>query len=114
MDKDILATITDAEKEIRELLVAERARAGERLAQVRREAEAEVAGEEERQKQALREALALAGAEAERKAAALLEEAAAWAERLDLLDEESLQRIVARRLAELLPGKEHDRQNGED
>ena len=43
MENDTLAAIVDVEKEVRELQEAERTRAGEWLAQVRREAEEELA-----------------------------------------------------------------------
>lgn len=113
MEKDILSAIVDVEKEIRKLQSEERAKAEKRLEEVKREIGEEIAGEEKRLQEAMRDAVARAGSEAEKKAAALLEEAEARAERLGRLDDESLMVIIEKHIATLLPGRDHDRQNGE-
>lgn len=113
MEKDILADIFEVEKEIRERLEAERQKGAVWLAEVKRDLEEGVSREDERLQGALTNAVAAARAEAEKKAAALLEEAEARAEQLGRLDDESLMVIIERHIATLLPGRDHDRQNGE-
>lgn len=113
MEADILTDIIAVEREIQERLAAEEGRLRQRLEGMRREGAGEEAAEEERLQRRLEEEVAVARQEAERRAALLLEETAAWGERLARLDDDTLRRIVLGRLAGVLAGTGHDRQDDE-
>uniref|UniRef100_A0A831U116 Uncharacterized protein n=1 Tax=Geobacter metallireducens TaxID=28232 RepID=A0A831U116_GEOME len=113
METDILADIIATEREIQQRLAAEEGRLRERLEEVRREMAGEEAAEEERLRRRLGEEVAAARREAERRAALLLEETEARGERLARLDDDTLRRIVLGRLAGVLAGAGHDRQDDE-
>jgi hypothetical protein len=106
MEQDLLATIIDAETEIRERIAGEERRAARMLAELRRELDDEAAREEERLAAEVGRAVAAAGDDARERAAALVHRAAARAERLSNLDQATLERRVLAGLGRIVPEPE--------
>jgi hypothetical protein len=112
MEKDVLAAIMEVEREIEGELAAERKQGEARLEQVKREIAERLEQEERRLAGWLQRELAAAGEAAQREARICEEKIAAGAERLARLDDDTLQRAVARHLTRIVPGHNHDRQDG--
>lgn len=106
MEQDLLATIIDAETEIRERIAGEERRAAQMLAELRRELDDEAAREEERLAAEVGRAVAAAGDDARVRASALVHRAAARAERLSNLDQATLERRVLAGLGRIVPEPE--------
>lgn len=106
MEQDLLATIIDAETEIRERIAGEERRAAQMLAELRRELDDEAAREEERLAAEVGRAVAAAGDDARVRAAALVHRAAARTERLSNLDQATLERRVLAGLGRIVPEPE--------
>ena len=104
MEKDVLAAIMEVEREIEGELAAERKRGEARLELARREIAERQEQEERRLEGWLQRELATAGEAAEREARMYEEKITAGAERLARLDDETLQRAVARHLTLIIPG----------
>ena len=104
MERDILSQVIEAEKEIQHCLDLERIKAREWLERVKKECEEEFILEEKNIKESLAKATAEAAREAEVKAAGTVSRATAAAELLGRLQAETLSRIVAKKIVDILPG----------
>jgi hypothetical protein len=112
MEKDVLAAIMEVEREIEGELAAERKRGAASLEQVKREIAEGLEQEERRLEEWLQRELAAAGEAAQGEARVYEEKITTGTERLALLDDDTLQRAVARHLTRIVPGHNHDRQDG--
>lgn len=104
MEKDILSQVIEAEKEIQKCLKIEKNKAREWLEGVKKESEAEFLREERRIRESLELTQAESAKEADRQAAEIVQQAARAAERLGQLGTGTLQRLIEKRLTEILPG----------
>jgi hypothetical protein len=106
MEQDILNTVFDAEREIREMVAAEQQRTDGNLAELCRECADMAAQEEKRLKGELAAAVAAMGTgEARRRAAALLAEAEERAKRLAGLEDDLLKGFLQQKIRSILPGE---------
>lgn len=113
MNDLLLSDILTAEREISQRLAAVEKEAAASLEELKRALAAELAQEADRmQVETVRRVEAAADA-ARREAAAVIEQAAAYAERLNDLDDSELDRAVSGVLARLLQEDDHDRHNGQ-
>lgn len=103
-EKDTLSQVIEVEKEIQKCLALEKVKAAEWLEGVKKETEAESLGEETRIREALEESRTAASKEADRKAAEIVSTAALEAERLGHLETKTLQGIIEKQIARILPG----------
>jgi hypothetical protein len=104
MERDILSQVIEAEKDIQHCLDLEKTKAREWLERVKKECEEDFIREEKNIKESLAKATAEAAREAEVKAAGIVSRATAAAESLGRLQAETLSRIVAKKIAGILPG----------
>lgn len=102
-EKDILSKVIGVEKEIQDRLMLEKEKSLEWLEKVKKEAEEAVSREEERLKGSFESAKMNLGTDAEKKAAEMLKKANAEAERISGISDETLGRILMRRVAFILP-----------
>ena len=106
MERAILNTVFEVEREIREMVAAEQQQADEHLAGVRRECADLAAQEEVRLREELAAAVAAAEAgEARRRAEAVLAKADARAKRLAGLEDDLLLGFLQRGIRSLLSGE---------
>lgn len=103
MENDLLVRIIAAEKEIKECLDDEKAKAREWLENVRKEAEEDFSREKARTTESLSEAVETAKKEAENKAAIMIKAAEEQAARMERLDDDTLKRVIVRQLHRILP-----------
>jgi hypothetical protein len=104
MERDILSQVIEAEKDIQHCLDLEKIKAREWLERVKKECEEEFIREEKNIKESLAKATAEAAREAEVKAAGTVSRATAATDRLGRLQAETLSRIVAKKIVDILPG----------
>ncbi len=104
MERDILAEVISAEKEIQKCIELEKTKAHEWIERVRREAEEELAREEERLKGSFGKAMEGAKGDAADKASLVMREAAAKADRLEKMNDEVLVGVIMKRLNGIVPG----------
>ena len=106
MEKDTLSDIIRIEREIRERLAREERKAGESLAEVRRNCDDEFSREEARLQEELAAAVTAARlCDARKRADDVVAEARRRAERLAGLDDEHLKELVRGELSSIVPGK---------
>jgi vacuolar-type H+-ATPase subunit H len=106
MEQDVLNTVFEAEREIREMVAAEQQRADGHLAELRRECADMAAREKVRLQEELAAAVAAVGAgEARRRAESILEEAEWRAKRLAGLEDDLLKEFLQRGIRSILPGE---------
>ena len=98
MENGILSTIIAVELEIQDRLAVEEQRAAQMLDNLRRELEEGSTREEERLTASLQQAVADAKAKAQQRAGAMMSAAAARAEQLDGLADETLKLCIVRHL----------------
>jgi len=103
MEKDILSQVIEVEKEIQHCLEQEKAAAREWLESVKKECEEDYIREGKNSKDSLERSIVSVAGEAEKKAAEVVSRAVAATERLKGLDDAVLSRVVAKRIAKLLP-----------
>jgi len=103
MENDLLDKIIAAEKEIKECLDAEKAKAREWLENVRKEAEEDFSREKARTTESFSETVETAKKEAEHKAALIVRTAEKQAERTEKVDDDTLRRAIMRHLHRILP-----------
>ena len=103
MENDLLDKIIAAEKEIKECLDDEKAKAREWLENVRKEAEEDFSREKARTTESFSETVETAKKEAEHKAALSLRAAEEQAERTEKVDDDTLRRAIMRHLHRILP-----------
>jgi hypothetical protein len=111
MEKDVLSQVIEVEKEIQRCFEAEKLKVREWLEIAKKESQQEVLLEEKRIKQALEQSSAEAAKEAEIQAAEITREAAAAAERLAQLKTERLTVLTERQIMRILPEYDHDSQD---
>lgn len=103
MENDILHTIISVEREIQERLAAEEEQASQMLDRLQNELDEAARREEERLAASLLQSVARARLSAREQGEALLQAAAAKAQRLDRLDDQTLERFIGKRLGSLVP-----------
>ena len=104
MEKDVLARIIEAERQIQECLNDQRAKAREWLENLGKEAEEDFAQEQIGMKESLGEAARTAQRLAETKAATIIKAAEEKAARVGELDDAALKRAVMARIRRIVPG----------
>lgn len=106
MEQDVLNTVFEVEREIRELVAAEQQQAEGLLADANNECADQAAREEVRLQGELAAAVAAVGSgEAHRVAEAILAEADTRAERLAGLGDDLLKRLLQHEIRQILPGE---------
>ncbi|QEM67280.1 hypothetical protein FO488_03340 [Geobacter sp. FeAm09] len=106
MEQDILNTVFEVEREIRETVAAEQQRADGALAALRRECAELAAGEEARLREEMAAGVAaVATGEARRQADVAVGQAEARAGRLARLGDDRLARLVRHGIGTILPGE---------
>ncbi len=113
MDEEILARVIETEKEIADMVKAEREKTAHWLEGEIRAIEAEKEKEVRRLEEFLRVNVDAARAKAEKRASAMVEDAAALRRLLSELDGKALKRIVEEHLGRILSGTDHDSQDVE-
>ncbi len=103
MEKDVLAEVIEAEKEIQECLEIEKKKFVKGIDEVRKEAEEEIAKEEEELRESFEKAMEDALEDARQKVAQILEDAAHRAELLTGTGDETLKEIVRTHIIRILP-----------
>ena len=104
MEKDVLARIIEAERQIQECLNDQRAKAREWIENLRKEAEEDFAQEQIGMKESFGEAARTAQRLAETKAATIIKAAEEKAARVGELDDAALKRAVMARIRRIVPG----------
>ena len=94
MDKDVLATVIETEKEIEERLEREKEKAAQWFENVRNEIEAETAAEIRKLDESQRAAVAAAREAAEKRASVIVQKAQELSRRLSEINDETLKRII--------------------
>lgn len=113
MEKDILATIIETEKEIQESLERERKKSVLWLENAKKEIEAEIAAEELKLEESSRREVEAAREEARRRADAILREAAEQCRRLSEISDEMLNRFLMEHIGRIRPEHNRDSQDVE-
>ena len=103
MENDLLDKIIAAEKEIKECLDDEKAKAREWLQNVRKEAEEDFGREMAKTREFFNETVETAKKEAEHKAALIVRAAKEQTERIEEVDDDTLKRAIMRHLHRILP-----------
>lgn len=111
MEKGVLATIIEIEKEIEERLQKEKLKVDKWLNSAKRELEVEMTAMVRELEDSLQEAVSIARENAEKQSSTILNEAAKQSRLLSEIGEEILQRIITEHLRRILPGSEHDSQD---
>ena len=111
MEKDVLSTIIEIEKEIEERLESERRKAVQWLDSAKKEIEVELAANVRELKDSLMESVDIARENAEKQASAILSEAAKQSRLLSEIGDETLKRIITEHLRRILPGSDYDCQD---
>jgi vacuolar-type H+-ATPase subunit H len=111
MEKDVLSTIIEIEKEIEERLDGERRKAVQWLDSAKKEIEVELAANVRELKDSLLESVDIARENAEKQASAILSEAAKQSRLLSEIGDETLKRIITEHLCRILPGSDYDCQD---
>ena len=111
MEKDVLSTIIEIEKEIEERLDSERRKAVQWLDSAKKEIEVELAANVRELKDSLMESVDIARENAEKQASAILSEAAKQSRLLSEIGDETLKRIITEHLCRILPGSDYDCQD---
>jgi hypothetical protein len=113
MDEDILAKVLETEKEIADMVKAEREKTARWLEGEIRGIEAEKEAQGRRLEESLRVNVDAAREKAVKKASAMVEDAAELRRVLSELDDKVLKRIVEEHIGRILPGRDHDSQDVE-
>jgi Skp family chaperone for outer membrane proteins len=103
MDKDVLATVIETEKEIEERLEREKEKAAQWLENVGKEIEAETAAEVRKMEDSQHAAVAAAREAAEKRASLMLREVQEQSRRLSRISDETLKRIIGDHLDRIRP-----------
>jgi Skp family chaperone for outer membrane proteins len=103
MDKDVLATVIETEKEIEERLEREREKAAQWLENINKEIEAETAAEVRKMEDSRRTAIAAAREAAEKRASGMLREVREQSRHLSQISDEILKRIIEDHLDRIRP-----------
>jgi len=111
MEKDVLATVIEIEKEIEERLQIEKLKSDKWLNSEKREIEVEMTAMVRELEESLQEAVSIARENAEKQASTILNESAKQSRLLSEIGEEILQRIITEHLRKILPGSGHDSQD---
>lgn len=104
MERGILSTVIEVEREIQKSLEAEKTKAQGWIEKGKSEAEDEIAGEELRLREAFDRMREGARADAERKASAIIAEATSLSLRLKGISDETFKEVIARHIVKILPG----------
>lgn len=104
MEKDTLIQVIETEKEIQKRIEIEKTKAAEWLESAERGAEAEYLREEKNIRASIDQWQAESAKEIAENAARIVEGAAREAERFSTLEAGSLERIVQKHIARILPG----------
>ncbi len=104
MDKDLLESVIEAEKEIQACIELERNKATEWLAEQKKSAGAEAADARREMQERFTAAMERAAEEAEHRAGEIVREAAASARALDSIEEERLCGVIRGHLHRILMG----------
>lgn len=113
MEKDILATIIETEKEIQESLERERRKSVLWLENAKQAIEAEIASEELKLEEYSRKEVADARENARRRADAMLRDVAEQCRRLSEISDEKLKRLLMEHLGRIRPENNRDSQDVE-
>ncbi len=111
MEKDVLATILELEKEIEEQLENERNKANQWLDSAKRDIETELAAKVRELDISLHEAVAAARESAEKQADAILTKAVEQTRLLSKISDDTLKRIISDHIGRILPGSDYDSQD---
>jgi vacuolar-type H+-ATPase subunit H len=111
MEKDVLTTVIEIEKEIEERLESERQKTVKWLDTAKRDIEVELAAKVRDLGDSLLESVAIAKENAEKQSAAILNEAAKQSRLLSEIGDETLKRIITEHIVSILPGSNHDSQD---
>ncbi len=103
MEDDALAKVISAEKEIQACLETEKSKAREWLEGIQKEAEEDFARKVDQTRETLRRSAEQAKAEAAARAGKIIQDAQDKSERFQALSDETLGRIIIRRLNMILP-----------
>jgi vacuolar-type H+-ATPase subunit H len=111
MEKDVLSTIIEIEKEIEERLQKEKLKVDKWLNSAKNEIEVERTAMVRELEDSLREAVFIARDNAGKQASTILNEATKQSRVLSEIGEGILQRIIMKHLRRILPGSDHDSQD---
>ncbi len=111
MEKDILDTIIETEKEIQETLERERRKSVQWLENTKKAIEAEIAAEVLKLEKSSRETDAAARENARRRAAEILADAAEQCRRLSEISDEKLKKFLMQHMAGIRPENNRDSQD---
>lgn len=108
MEKEILASVIQAEAEIKRRFEDEKEKTREWLEKVKKDSEEEAAGEEKKLREACQGKIESERRDAEKRAFEMLRDAKVRAEKLENLHDEILRGIISKYIIRILPGDNHD------
>ncbi|MGD1074830.1 MAG: hypothetical protein ABR903_01935 [Thermodesulfovibrionales bacterium] len=103
MDTNVLSEVVAVEREIQRCIEIERVKSREWIEKIKKESQEELLKEQDKIHETLRNASDEARKEAESKAAVVVKDALAKTEMLDRLKDDTLARIIEKRLIKILP-----------